>query len=279
MKFFALILAISTLSFVTIGDSSAQAQGMNACSTNVAPLLSTLFSSLGHDCEAYVSLFADDAKYYHQHDGFKSYSDLPKNCQNYAKFCPGGDCRFLQNDNPLVIARGDTCHILVPYIWSEIPANIKAKGNLEPHTGWEYIVASPNTNSRVGYSINYFAEIETSYSVAFNWAEPSQTPSVVSQSTLKLLSLKNSASKGECNAPIAPTLTKYFSDRNSQGRTWRQQGDAVVLAAGGLCHVAVPYAAQVDRKLRTGHFVLTLRPAINNTYVISDSIEFPRTIL
>ena len=190
----------------------------------------------------------------------KTTSDLLKNCQNYAAFCPGNECRFLQNGEALMVARGNSCHMLVPYLWSEIPANNRAKGNLEPHTGWEYIIASPNSESGVGYSMKYFAELETSYSVAFNWAKPDDTPAVVAQSTLHLLSLGNSASKGECNSPIAPVLTKYFNDKSSGGDIWRQQGDAVVLAAGGVCHVAVPYSAQVGAKLKTGHFVLILQP-------------------
>ena len=253
--------------------------GGGACSKDAALLLEMLFSSLGHDCDAYVSLYAEDAKYYHQHDGYKNYSELRKNCQNYAAFCPGNDCRFLQNGDAWMVDRGNSCHMLVPYLWSGIPANNKAKGNLEPHTGWEYIVATPNSESRFGYSITYFAELETSYSVALNWANPDKTPSVVAQSTLHLLSLKNSASKGECDSPIAPTLTKYFKDKSNGGDMWRQQGDAVVLAAGGVCHVTVPYSAQVGAKLKTGQFVFTLQPVTNNTYLITGAVEFPRALL
>jgi len=261
------------------GVAYAQEGGASPCSNNVSPLLDKLFSSLGHDCETYVSLFASDAKYYHQHDGYKTYPELLKNCQNYASFCPGNTCRFLQNGDALVVARGNSCHMLVPYLWSEIPANNAARGNLEPHTGWEYIVVSPNRGSQLGYSINYFAELETSYSVALNWAAPEQTPAVVEQSTLHLLSLSNSASKGECDSPIAPTLTTFFSGKSGNGSNWRQQGDAVVLAAGGVCHVDVPYAAQVGARLKTGYFVLTLQPAAGNTYQIIDAVEFPRAWL
>ncbi len=249
----------------------------DACSKDVAPLLNTLFSSLGNDCDTYASLFSEDAKYYHQHDGYKNSAELLKTCQNYAAFCPGKECKFLQNGEALTVARGNSCHVFVPYLWSQLPANNRAKGNLEPHTGWEYIVATPNNKSEFGYSMKYFAEIETSYSVAFNWADPVTTPAVVAQSTLRLLSLKNSASKGECNSPIAPTLTKFFNDKTIGGNTWRQQGDAVVLAAGGVCHVAVPYAAQVGDKLKTGHFVFTLQPLRNKTYLITDTVEFPRS--
>ena len=271
MRLFALALLA-----LCVSRSSAMA---DSCSTtDVAPLLDKLFSSLGHDCKAYVSLFSEDANYYHQHDGYKNASELLKNCQNYAAFCPGNECRFLQNGEALTVARGNSCHMLVPYLWSEIPANNRAKGNLEPHTGWEYIVASPNRESGVGYSMKYFAELETSYSVAFNWAKPDDTPAVVAQSTLYLLSLDSSASKGECNSPIAPVLTRYFNDKSSGGDMWRQQGDAVVLAAGGVCHVAVPYSAQLGAKLKTGHFVLILQPSVN-TYLITDAVEFPLALL
>jgi len=271
MRRFALALLVLFVSGVpALADS---------CSTaDMAPLLDKLFSSLGHDCKAYVSLFSEDAKYYHQHDGYKDASELLQNCQNYAAFCPGNDCKFLQNGEPLIISRGNSCHMLVPYLWSEIPANGRAKENLEPHTGWEYIIASPSNDSKVGYSMKYFAELETTYSVAFNWAKPDDTPAVVAQSTLHLLSLSNSASKGECNSTIAPVLTKYFNDKSSGGDLWRQQGDAVVLAAGGVCHVEVPYSAQVGNKLKTGHFVFTLQPEANNVYLMNDAVEFARPL-
>jgi len=55
-------------------------------------------------------------------------------------------------------------------------------------------------------------------------------------------------------------------------------GDAVVLAAGWICHVEVPYATQVGAKLKTGHFVLTLQPEGNN-YQIVDAVELPRAAL
>lgn len=261
MRFFILVFtALSISTSVATADS---------CSEDVAPLLSTLFSSLGHDCNTYRSLYADGAKYYHQHDGYKDAVQLQENCKGYAAFCPGNQCRFLQDGAPLKVARDNKCHILVPYLWSQIPAK---SDNLEPHTGWEYIIATPNSKSRFSYSINYFAEIETSYSVAFNWASPDQTPAVVADSTLRLL--KKSASKGECDNPIAPTLTKYFRDKSNIETTYRQQGDAVVLAAGGVCHVVVPYSAQIGNKLKTGKSVFTLEPTKNKNYTISDVVEF-----
>lgn len=246
----------------------------DSCShADVAPLLEKLFSNLGHDCKSYVSLFSEDARYYHQHDGYKNYSELLKNCENYEAFCPGNDCRFLQNGKAFTLARGNSCHILVPYLWSEMPANKRANGNLEPHTGFEYIVLKSTGR------INYFAELETSYSVAFNWAKPDDTPTLVEESALHLLSLNNSASKGECNNPIAPVLTKFFTDKSIRGDMWRQQGDAVVLASGGVCHVEVPYSAQVGSKLKTGHFVLILQPNVNGGYLIKDAVEFPQALL
>jgi hypothetical protein len=274
-----LILGFTLCVFLMGRANASNSEMTDSCSKSVAPFLDKLFSSLGHDCDAYVSLFSGDAKYYHQHDGYKNYSELKKNCQNYAAFCPGNDCRFLQNGDALIVARGNSCQMLVPYLWSEIPANKNAKGNLEPHTGFEYIIANPDNASPFGYSIKSFAEIESTYSVAFNWADPDHTPDVVAQSTLHLLSLSNSASKGECNNPIAPTLTKFFNDKSIGGDLWRQQGDAVVLAAGGVCHVSVPYSAQVGTKLKTGYFVLTLQSAINNGYVMIDAVEFSQAAL
>ncbi len=271
MKFFKVLVL---LSLCVSGASMAEPNPKN-----MTPLLKMLFSSLGHDCDSYVSLFSEDARYYHQHDGYKNQPELLKNCQNYAVFCPGNECRFLQNGEPLMVARGGSYHLLVPYVWSEIPANSRAQANLEPHTGWEYIVVSPEHGSQFGYRINYFAELETSYSVAFNWAKPDDTPAVVKQSALHLLSQKNSASKGECDRPIAPVLTRYFNDKSNDGDVWRQQGDAVVLATGGVCHVTVPYSAQVGSKLKTGQFVFTLQPDASSAYLMTDVVEFPRTVL
>ena len=243
----------------------------DSCSKDVTPLLSTLFSSLGHDCSTYRSLYAEEAKYFHQHDGYKDASQLQGNCKSYAAFCPGNRCRFLQDGSALKISRENKCHILVPYLWSQMPAKTD---NLEPHAGWEYIIAIPNAKSRFSYSIKYFAEVESSYSVAFNWAAPDQTPAVVADSTLRLL--KGTASKGECSNPLATTLTKFFSDKSHVGTTYRQQGDAVVLASGGICQVVVPYSAQFGEELKTGKIFLTLQPGKNNGYSISDAVEFSR---
>lgn len=263
---------IVTLFALWIGTAGA----VDPCAEDVAPLLNTLFSSLGHDCNKYHSLYEADGKYYHQHDGFKRASELMDSCKGYAAFCPGNKCRFLQNGEPVKVARDNSCHVLVPYLWAQIPAS---KENLEPHTGWEYLILNPAGTSPFKFRIKYFAEIETSYSVAFNWAEPAQTPALVAESALHLLSQKNSASKGECDSPIAPTLTKFFDDKSTAGNRYRQQGDAVLLAAGGICHVAVPYAAQVGATLKTGHFIFTLKPEKGAYVFLNDAVEFPRTVI
>ena len=46
-----------------------------------------------------------------------------------------------------------------------------------------------------------------------------------------------------------------------------------MLAAGGVCQVAVPYAAQVGSTLKTGHIVFTLQP-VSDTYEITDDVGF-----
>jgi hypothetical protein len=231
----------------------------NCTAESVSPLLSTLFASLGNDCETYASLYASDALYYHQHDGFKNASQLLANCQGYAKFCPPGTCTFQQNGMPSVVqgsmAQG-TCRILAPYLWAELPANNKVPGNMEPHTGWEYIEVVADASARFGYKIKVFAEVETSYSVALNWGMPNDTS--VYDWTTQLLS--STASRGECSHPVAPLVTDWMHTRSKDASTlWRQQGDAVVLAAGGLCHMVVPYAADVGQLLQTGNLLFVLK--------------------
>lgn len=235
----------------------------------VQPIINALFASTGHDCDLYVSLYTDDATYYHQHDGFKTKDQLAQNCKNYAAFCPDNACEFRQNGRPSIREHNGNCHVLVPYIWSEIPANNKISGNLEPHTGWEYLILSAN-DSFYRWSIKSFAEIETSYSVAFNWGNPTDV-SVYSW-TLKLLS--STASKGECDVPIAPIVTYHIQGLG--GGTWRQQGSAVVLSVGGLCHVVVPYAVQLDSVLKTDYMVFVLQPMPpkNSTYTLLDMVTF-----
>lgn len=241
---------------------------VNACTVeDTQPLLTTLFSSLGADCPTWVSLFSDDAVYYHQHDGFKTYSQLSDNCANYASFCPGGDtpCQFHQQGIHQVQQVGEECYILAPYLWSEIPADHLVPNNLEPHTGWEYIIAISDSSSNVSYSITHFAEIETSYAVAYNRGNPEDT-SVYSWTTALL---KGTASEGECDVPIASTVTNYFKQHGG-----RQQGEAVVLACGGLCHTAVPYALEENGAVSSGIVVMILSPSLSS-YTISNQTTFP----
>ena len=251
------------------GADSALTAGSECTARAVQPLLDALFQSLGADCPKYVSLFAENATYFHAHDGFKTKSQLLQNCQNYGAFCPQGSCLFRQNGAAQFTAVAGKCHVLAPYLWSELPANAKVPGNLEPHTGWEYIIAVPSNASAFGFSIERFAEIETSYSVAYNWADPLDASAY--NWTLRLL--RTTASKGECDVPIASVVTSALS---RLGAGWRQQGDAVVLAAGGLCHVAVPYAAQLDGgKLCTGNMVLALEPGTAN-YTVQATLVFEK---
>mmetsp|Transcript_30544 Transcript_30544/g.94919 ORF Transcript_30544/g.94919 Transcript_30544/m.94919 type:complete len:283 (+) Transcript_30544:109-957(+) len=266
----ALVRAVASVQ----AEGGASAEG--ACEKDVTPFLEKLFSSLGHNCDAWFSLFAEDAFYSHQHDGHKNYTELLKTCQGYAKFCPGDACFFKQNGAPVTVPhekKGETCAVLVPYLWTEMPANGKAKNNLEPHTGWEYMLLEPSTDSKVSYIMKHFAEIETSYSLPFNWAKPADTPALVEESLLKLLSLPNSASKGECARPLAPKLTEFFAQKSKEGKTVRQQGSATVLAAGGICQVAAPYAADIDGELKTGRWVIVLKPE-GDSYTVEDDVEF-----
>eukprot|EP01126_Amoeba_proteus_P042355 TRINITY_DN459_c0_g2_i1.p1 TRINITY_DN459_c0_g2~~TRINITY_DN459_c0_g2_i1.p1 ORF type:complete len:259 (-),score=34.21 TRINITY_DN459_c0_g2_i1:54-830(-) len=252
LVFFASVINVSTTQF---------------CSPEtVQPILDLLFATTGNDCTLYVSLYAENATYYHQHDGFKTKPQLTQNCKNYATFCPGDTCRFLQNGAPMTHLLGVKCHVLVPYLWSEIPANHKSPGNLEPHTGWEYVVVVADNSSSLGLSLELFAEIETTYSVAYNWGNPLDIS--VYNWTVDLL--KTTASKGECDIPIAPVITNEIL---LLGEGWRQQGSAVVLAVGGLCHVAVPYTAQQDSTLSTGMIVFVLMPT-EASYSVVRSVIF-----
>jgi len=260
-----------------------QASTSFCTSSDVQPLLDALFPSLGGDCTTYASLFSLDAQYFHQHDGFRNGSmQLFHNCQNYGKFCPTGQCQFIQDGEAILVVGSSTstraaglssrsagespapvsdselqCFMLVPYLWAEIPTNQKIPNNMEPHTGWEYIVAIQNSSSPFGYTINLFAEHETTYSVAFNWANPADSSNYFL--TVDLLNV--TASRGECNLPVSSVLEQYFGTKNSTATDlWRQQGNAVLLAAGGICHVAAPWAREVHSTLQSGITVFTLMP-------------------
>lgn len=239
-------------------------------------LLDAVFQGLGNDCGRYDAVFGARAKYYHQHDGFKTKAEMLGTCQGYGQFCPSGGCLFQQDGDALIKETSDgACHILAPYLWSEIPANHLVPGNLEPHSGWEYIIAEP-ADGEFDYKISHFAEIETSFSLAYNWARPDDTPAVA-QSTLDLLS--QTASKGECNNPIAPWLTNAFATASASGTSalWRQQGSAVLLAAGGVCHVAVPYAAALGSRLQSGVYVYQLVPRDSSYEMQGTPIAFKRS--
>jgi hypothetical protein len=248
--------------------TGAQA-GEHACSAHRAQgLFDALFSSLGNDCDTYMELFAEGAQYYHQHDGHKTYSELRANCDGFAKAFPAGSQAFQQAGSTLTLMRpssdGD-CHFMVPYLWSAIPAQ-----DGMPHTGWEFIKARQDGSSRFGYKINHFAEIETTFTAAFNWHNPRATPALFTDSTLAELHATTSDTIDACDNPLADTLTDFLEQR-----AVRQQGDAVLLAAGGLCQVAVPFAGVHDQDglLFSGYYVLSLEKN-NDSYNINDSSLF-----
>ena len=269
-----LLLSLSLGAFgLQGGEASA-----GVCEKSVKPLLTAMFSSLGNDCEIYAALYTEDAKYYHQHQGFKTGSELFETCQGYGSFCrdDGNECLFLQDAEEVVVERDGECHILAPYIWSQIPANNKIPNNLEPHTGWEYVIAKPDRFAQFGYKIRYFAEVETSYSIPYNWASPAENSALFADSTLKLLEIERAKGiyKGECDQPLAPFLTSYFENMSSSSSLYRQQGDAVVLGVDGLCQVTAPYAAQVGSKLKSGKMQFILKLGANGTYQKLDAVDF-----
>ncbi|KAL1523858.1 hypothetical protein AB1Y20_018778 [Prymnesium parvum] len=252
-----------------------------ACSPeSLAPLLSTLFSSLGANCSAYTALFDQSARYYHQHDGFRPYSRLAQNCEAYAATCPAGRCTFRQHGRASARASADGCELLAPYLWAQSPADAS---NLEPHTGWEYLRLVRAEGAAHGFRIRLFAELETSYSVAYHWGQPADASAY--EWTTALLARRGSASRGECGVPVVGTLAAYFAGRSAGGATMRQQGDAVVLAAGWnatrrfeaqRCFVAAPYALS-DGELSTGVVVLELFPT-GGAYNLLATSTFPAEV-
>jgi hypothetical protein len=238
-------------------------------------LLDTMFSTLGDDCETWLSLFASDAQYYHQHSGFdQGHEELLQGCQGYGSFCPaGGSCKFQQSSGASFTSRADgTCMMLVPYLWAQNPA---ADANLEPHTGWEYIIATPDAGSAYGYTINLFAEVETSYSVALNWGQPDDIASY--EWTLDLL--QATGFWEQCATSPAPVLTDFFmSNAMVSDDIYRQQGAAVLLASGDYCFAVAPYAAQVNGVDREGHFLFKMSPS-DGSYELLEAVDFARTDL
>jgi len=238
--------------------------GHRCGSGDVQGFFDAIFSSLGADCGTYIDLFAEGAQYYHQHDGHKTYSELRANCEGFGGAFPAGTSAFRQDGNALVgLHDGDDCHFLVPYLWSAIPAQ-----NGMPHTGWEYIIATQDHESRFGYKMKHFAEIETTFTVPFNWHNPRDTPALFGESTLVELHSTTSDTTDACDTPLASTLTDFLQQQGV-----RQQGDAVVLAAGGLCQVSVPYASEVNGNLMSGYFVLRLEKMMDS-YSVRDSTKF-----
>jgi hypothetical protein len=267
------IIAALFIGFISTQSFLPQTDGLECTPEAVQPLLDAVFRSLGVDCTTYASLYAENSEYFHAHHGYKTKPEILGNCQNYGAFCAQGSCMFLQNGAAQTAVVAGKCHILAPYLWSVLPANTKIPDNLEPHTGWEFIVAVSNSESAYGFNIERFAEIETSYSVAYNWANPLDTSAY--NWTLQLL--RSTVSKGECDVPIASVVTDTLKQL---GVGWRQQGSAVVLASGGVCHVVVPFAAQLGGpgtfKLITGNMMLVLEPTPAN-YTVQNSIVFEQS--
>lgn len=262
-------LAVLYCSLLYFAISSAQT---DCSATSLQPIITAMFNSLGADCALYFSLFTTDAVYYHQHDGFKDDSQLYANCKAYATFCPSGQCQFLQNGR-LLTARNageGRCGILAPYIWAEIPLNHKVAHNLEPHNGWEFMQVVRENSSTFGWKIDWFAEVETTYSVAFNFGNPLDT----SVYNWTVVMLGGTASKGECNSPVnnfiqreikfysSPAGRKLLSPLSNisphySSSYFQQQGSAVVLSVGGLCHVVVPLASQLVSDDRQHTYIKT----------------------
>jgi len=249
----------------------------DACAKgNMTGMLTEIFTSLGDDCDAWVSLWSKNATYYQQHAGFANYNGLMASCQKGYCPWPRDNCVFRQNGPALMMSGEDDgrCYVLAPYVWAQNPAN---KTNLEPHTGWEYIILSPMADAEYGYLMDSFSEIETSYSVAYNWGVPGDTSKYSWTTDL----LDGTASNGECSLPTPTVITQLFATISKNGSNdsiklvLRQQGAAVVLAAGGLCHVLVPivlqeYVSKDHWQMDSGYAVLVLKPYNDLYYNIQD---------
>jgi len=224
----------------------------------------------GSDCDSWAELFASKGKYYHAHAGYHTGTNLTAACTGYAGFCPEGKCSFQIAGTPLITPdeKDNTCHALVPYIWSQLPAD---SANLEPHNGWEYMIAKKNKAGK--WKLVRFSEIETTFSVPFDWASPN-----ASDTTWKLDAMQkySQAQDGECDNAVQPWLTNYFASLSNTSRDdlYRQQGNAVALAAGGICQLVVPYAAMVGGYMEEGKVVFTLKPAGSSYKSVADVIIF-----
>lgn len=243
------------------------------CDTDPNAVLASMFYSLGNDCETYLPLFASDAQFYHQINGYKNKSELSAVCTGYGGFCPTDECFFQQNGALFAVENGDRCEVLAPFLWSQIPANNKVPNNREPHSGFIHNTLIPDSSAEFGYTIEVFREIEDSYTVPFNWG--ASDDSSVQSWTIELLN--QAASSGECDAPLQPLLTTYFGDKSAAATDdlYRQQGNAVVIAAGGVCHVLIPYSAVVSNEIVSGRVSIVLTPVNNESYTLASEVWFP----
>jgi hypothetical protein len=177
---------------------------------------------------------------------------------------------------------GEECRVLAPYIWAQLPAQAS---NVEPHDGWEYMELEFSPDAELKFRIKKFAEIETTYSVPLDWKDPSATPALFTK-TVELLAATaaqqpDGQNADECNSSPAKFLTAFFTAKSTAGALYRQQGDAVALAAGGICHLTVPFAAEVNKELKSGYYVLVLTPKPDATteeakYELTQEQEFVR---
>jgi len=194
---------------------------------------------------------------------------LKSSCEGYGNFCPIENgvsaCSFLTQGPHLTAVSGSQCRVLAPYIWSQFPAD---EGNVEPHTGWEYIELTLAGDS---WQIEKFAEVETTYTFPFDWVEPQRKLDDMLARTVELF---NKTANGdhtadECNSSPAPFLTAFFRSKDECSDTrhshYRQQGSVVATAAGGLCHMVVPFAAQEDDKIKSGYQFLVTTPMPQET--------------
>lgn len=260
---------------------SKVAAAPNPCAAPIEPLLNNLFPSLGNDCNTYLSLFTEKGKLYHQHSGYTPYSGLFSMCTSFGKEFGGNRTKFLQNGDPQLVSSNGKCHILVPYVWAWVLGETDML-----RTGWEYLVVS-RTNSQYRYGIELMAEIETTFSVPYSWKNPEDIPvenTLFETQTWPLLHASHPLAN-ECDSPISGHLANFFATKTTAGKflggdVWRQRGDAVVLAAGGVCHVAVPYAAVVGHQpmvpgtIVTGTIVLALQPLAGSYIPFSGSFDY-----
>jgi len=229
-----------------------------------------LFSRLGSSCAAYASMYSENATYYHQHFGYKDQQSggLEASCEVYGNFCNKNGmptCSFLTQGPHLTAVSGSQCRVLAPYIWSQFPAD---EGNVEPHTGWEYIELSIVDGS---WQIEKFAEVETTYTFPFDWLDPQRKLDDMLARTVQLFNrtANGDHTADECDSSPAPFLTAFFRSKDQCTDThhthFKQQGSVVATAAGGLCHMVVPFAAQDGDEIKSGYQFLVTVPMPDET--------------